>query len=154
MNTSHDIAARAMQDFFLLNVPLTRAAELSFVSYDGKTLVCEAPLAPNINDKGTAFGGSTFVLCVAAAWGMSKIKSQELGLEGELVVAKSEIEYLRPLSETLRAEVVSPNDEAMRDFKQCFETRGRASFVLESVINNHEGKPAVRFKGKYALLKK
>lgn len=154
MNTQHDIAARAIQDFFLLNVPLARAAEISVRSYDGQTLIFEAPLEPNINDKGTAFGGSTYVLCVAAAWGMSSIKAKELGLEGELVVAKAEVEYIRPLSETIQAEVQSPSNEQMAHFKQSFETRGKAAFVLESVVNNSEGKPAVRFKGKYALLKR
>jgi len=153
MNAQHDVAARAIQDFFLLNVPLARAAEISVRSYDGQSLVFEAPLEPNLNDKGTAFGGSTYVLCVATGWGMSSIKAQELGLEGELVVAKAEIEYLRPLREAICAEVQSPDSEAMQHFKQSFLSRGKASFELEAVVNNAEGKPCARFKGKYALLK-
>ncbi|WP_197473590.1 YiiD C-terminal domain-containing protein, partial [Oleiphilus sp. HI0066] len=64
MNALHDIAARALQDFFMLNVPLARAAEISVHSYDGNRLVFEAPLDPNTNDKGTAFGGSIYVIAV------------------------------------------------------------------------------------------
>ncbi|KZX80544.1 hypothetical protein A3715_16635 [Oleiphilus sp. HI0009] len=152
MNALHDIAARALQDFFMLNVPLARAAEISVHSYDGNRLVFEAPLDPNTNDKGTAFGGSIYVIAVATAWGMSSIKSQELGLDGELVVAKAEIEYLRPLSETLRAEVLSPDQESLDHFKHSFETRGKAAFELEVLVNNSEGKACARFNGKYALL--
>lgn len=153
-NTHHQIAARALQDFFMLNVPLARAAKISVHSYDGAKLVFQAPLEPNINDKGTAFGGSTYVLCVSTAWGMSSIKAQELGLDGELVVAKAEIEYLRPLSETLIAEVHSPSSEELQHFKDSFERHAKAVFELSAVVNNSEGKACARFKGKYALLKR
>lgn len=152
--SEHEIASRALQDFFMLNVPLARAAQISVHSYDGEKLVFKAPLEPNINDKGTAFGGSMYVLCVSAAWGMSSIKAQELGLDGELVVAKAEIEYLRPLSESLRAEATSPNEESLQHFKDSFERHGKAVFELEVVANNSEGKACGRFKGKYALLKR
>ena len=148
------MASRALQDFFMLNVPLARAAEISVQSYDGQKLVFQAPLEPNINDKGTAFGGSIYVLCVSAAWGMSSIKAQELGLDGELVVAKAEIEYLRPLSESLRAEVCTPEPQALQHFKESFERHGKAVFELDVVANNSENKACARFKGKYALLKR
>lgn len=138
----------------MLNVPLARAAEISVHSYDGDTLVFHAPLEPNINDKGTAFGGSIYVLCVSTAWGMSAIKAKELGLDGELVVAKAEIEYLRPLSENLSAEVSSPSAESLQHFKDSFERHGKAVFELEVVANNSAGKACARFKGKYAMLKR
>ncbi len=151
-HSNHDIASRALQDFFLLNVPLTRAAGLSVKTYDGQRLVLEAPLEPNINDKGTAFGGSTYVLCVAAAWGMSSLKSQELGLEGELVVAKAEIEYLRPLSESIQAEVLAPDQEMLAHFADSYKRHGKARFDLEVVVNNSEGKACAKFMGRYALI--
>jgi len=154
MNTQHNIACRALQDFFMLNVPLARAAEISVHSYDGNALVLQAPLEPNINDKGTAFGGSIYVLCVASGWGMSSIKAKELQLDGELVVAKAEIEYLRPLDEMLSAEVVSPDDVAIAHFKDSFERHGKAQFDLEAVVKNRAGKACARFRGKYALLRK
>jgi thioesterase domain-containing protein len=152
--SQHEIASRALQDFFMLNVPLARAAEISVHSYDGEKLVFQAPLEPNINDKGTAFGGSIYVLCVSTAWGMSSIKAQELGLDGELVVAKAEIEYLRPLNEDLHAEAVSPDEESLQHFKESFERHGKAVFELDVVANNSEGKACACFRGKYALLKR
>jgi thioesterase domain-containing protein len=154
MDAKHQIACRALQDFFLLNVPLTRAADISVHSYDGESLVFEAPLEPNINDKGTAFGGSIYVLCVSTAWGMSSIKAQELGCDGELVVAKANIEYLRPLKEVIRAEVKAPDQEALQHFKDSFDRHGKAQFDLEARVLDSAGKCCARFSGKYALLKR
>lgn len=154
MEAKYQMACRALQDFFLLNVPLTRAAEISVHSYDGESLIFQAPLDPNINDKGTAFGGSIYVLCVSTAWGMSSLKAQELDCEGELVVAKANIEYLRPLKEIIRAEVKAPCEESLQHFKDSFERHGKAQFDLEAKVLDGAGKCCARFTGKYALLKR
>lgn len=147
-------AARGLQDFLLLNVPLARAAKLSVESYDGHSLVLSAPLEENINDKGTAFGGSLYNVCVSAAWGMSCLKTNELGCDGDLVVAKAEIEYLRPLRETLRAQAQAPSDEALKLFQETFLRRGKASFEVSVVVKDSHNKACATFRGKYALLKK
>ena len=47
-----------------LDIPLLDAMQLSFVRFDDLTLTMEAPLAPNINNKGTAFGGSIARICL------------------------------------------------------------------------------------------
>ena len=41
-------------------VPLIAHMGIDVVSWDGATVVVEAPLEPNINTHGTAFGGSLY----------------------------------------------------------------------------------------------
>ena len=43
-------------------IPLTKAMEVTLESYDGSQLVVTAPLEPNYNHLGTAFGGSLSAL--------------------------------------------------------------------------------------------
>lgn len=147
-------AARGLQDFLLLSVPLARAAKLSVESYDGQKLILSAPLDENINDKGTAFGGSLYNVCVSAAWGISSLKAEELGCRGELVVAKAEIEYLRPLRETLRAQAEAPSEEVLQHFQESFLRHGKASFEISVRVKDSQGRDCARFLGKYALLAK
>ena len=47
------------------DIPLLNAMHLALVDYDDLTLTMEAPLAPNINNKGTAFGGSIASICLS-----------------------------------------------------------------------------------------
>lgn len=148
-----EASASALQAFLLEYVPLARAAQIRVDAYDGSCLKVSAPLDANINDKGTAFGGSLYNLCVIAGWGMTCLLSQELGLDGDLVVAKGEIDYLRPLRGDLAAQVYRPEALALQHFHDYFLRKGRASLMHEIEVLDESGQPCVRFKGKYAIVK-
>ena len=60
---------RALESFVLENIPLTRAMALSVHCRGPDRLQLKAPLAANVNDKGTGFGGSQVALATLAAWG-------------------------------------------------------------------------------------
>ena len=152
MAKQHHKTAASLEAFLRSEVPLARAAQICVESYDGVTLTATAPLGPNINDKGTAFGGSLYNLCVTAAWGMTSLKCGELDLEGDIVVAKAEIEYLSPLREDLVAVVHAPTEEELTHFVSNFRRRSRAAMSHQVTISDKAGVPIVRFKGKYALV--
>jgi hypothetical protein len=46
------------------DIPLLNAMHLALINYDDLVLTMEAPLAPNINNKGTAVGGSIASICL------------------------------------------------------------------------------------------
>lgn len=152
MPKSHHTTAESLESFLRAEVPLARAAQICVEAYDGTTLRARAPLGPNINDKGTAFGGSLYNLCVTAGWGMTSLKCGEHGLQGDIVVAKAEIEYLNPLNEDLIAIVNSPNAEELSLFLANFRRRGKAAMTHQVTISSSDGIPCVRFKGKYAIV--
>ncbi len=150
MNKSN--GKQLLQDYVNQHVPLVVAAGIQVDRFDEQGLVLSAPLEKNFNDKGTAFGGSLYNLCVVSGWGMSWLLSQELGLDGDIVVAKGEIEYLRPLRGRLEATVMRPDQAALEYFKASYARRGKA--VLHQTVNipDEQGKPCVSFVGKYALV--
>src|SRR5690606_24608867 len=55
----------------LLAMPPARAMQLRITAGHADRLRLEAPLAANVNDKGTAFGGSLVSLMTLAAWGLA-----------------------------------------------------------------------------------
>ena len=144
--------AEELDEFLRTHLPLARAAGVKVERYTGETLVASAPLDKNINDKGTAFGGSLYNICVIAAWGMTHLKSQELGLKGDIVVAKGEINYLRPLTTNLVATSISPGPELIKRAKDGFATRGKAIFTIKVEILDQDNQACVEFEGKYAVL--
>ena len=48
-------------------IPLTKLMELKIRNYNNSELVTTAPLHININDKGTAFGGSLATMTIISA---------------------------------------------------------------------------------------
>lgn len=54
------------------------------------------PLAPNINDKRTAFAGSIFSLAVLSGYEIALERSNQLNLSGNLFLLSSHITYHQP----------------------------------------------------------
>jgi thioesterase domain-containing protein len=79
------------------DIPLLDAMQLSFVGYRDLELKMEAPLAPNINNKGTAFGGSIASICLFGGWAVSTLAFTDHGIRNtEIVVFRSEMVFEHP----------------------------------------------------------
>lgn len=59
-----------VNDYLGRFVPITRAMGVRFRSFDDAGVVISAPLAPNINDKGIAFGGTLASLLFLSGWAL------------------------------------------------------------------------------------
>tara|TARA_R110002049_G_scaffold219134_1_gene390865 strand:- start:312 stop:788 length:477 start_codon:yes stop_codon:yes gene_type:complete len=147
-----DRLAKDLDAFLKEHLPLARAAGVQIDSYDGETLQVSAPLELNINDKKTAFGGSLYNLCVIAAWGMTDLKAKELGFTGDIVVAKGEINYLRPLRSRLVARAFAPDETMLEKAIHSYQTRDKAVFFIAVQMLDEQQQVCVEFQGKYAIL--
>lgn len=76
--------------------------QLAVPRYTGDTLEMTAPLAPNINDKGCAFGGSMASLLTLVGWGLIELGLEAEGLDCDIYVGDSQIRYLMPVWGDLR----------------------------------------------------
>ena len=147
-----DELAKDLDGFLKEPLPLARAAGVDIDHYDGNCLQVSAPLALNINDKLTAFGGSLYNLCVIAAWGMTDLKAKELNFTGDIVVAKGEITYLRPLRSRLVAKAFSPDKTMIEKAIHSYQMKGKAVFTISAQILDEQKQVCVEFQGKYAVL--
>jgi thioesterase domain-containing protein len=130
-------------------IPISREMGISVIAYDGKQLRLAAPLAPNINHKCTAFGGSLYSLAVLCGWGMVHLKLAEAGLHKHIVIQQANIRYLLPVAHDMQAEC-NLDDASLQRFLVTLNKHGRARLSLDVVIK-HNDQAAVEFSGRYVV---
>ena len=135
--------ARAAEQFFHENIPLTRAMAVRVVAADAHQFAIEAPVAPNRNHLETAFGGSINAIATLAAYGALWLELRAVA--ARVVIAESSIRFLQPLSETMMARCVR-NPEALETFKRELRERGKARIRL-SVVVEENGATGAEFRG-------
>lgn len=141
--------AEKLQHTLQTEIPLTSDMGIRVASYDGKLLQLTAPLAPNINHKCTAFGGSLYALAVSCGWGMVYLKLEEAGMHRHIVIQEADIKYLLPVDAELQAKC-RLDEAAWLKFMHTLIKHGKARIKLDVVIV-HQGKPAVEFAGSYVV---
>lgn len=130
-------------------IPLTAAMQIDSVDFDGQTLSLHAPLAPNLNDKGTGFAGSTSGLATLSGWCIITLWLRVRGIEADVMIARSEVEYLAPLTEDLQTSVSLPEPEVLASFEAGLKQRGRARLPLSVLLGNPKS-PVLKLTGDYA----
>lgn len=144
--------AEALTEFLHSGIPLTRALALQVVeNADGRVRIT-APLAPNLNPHGTAFGGSLAALGIVGGWAVIHQGLLDAGLDVDLVVKKSELEYLRPAPAELSIESSLPQD-AWPEVLARLRGGHRARISITSRIYS-AGSEAMRAHGVYVALPK
>ncbi len=133
-------------------IPLTQAMGIRVERYTGRELTILAPLANNFNHLGTAFGGSLYIAAVLSSWGLLYLRLREAGVEGNIVIRRGGVEYLRPVSGDIVATGTMPPDAEFHDFLDTYARTGRAKMVIHAEVAG-DGGPAVRFEGTFALVK-
>lgn len=99
---ANDSAAAALQAEILGHMPLADAMDIRVSRYTGDEIEMTAPLAPNVNDKGCAFGGSMASLLTLAGWGLIALNLRARGLDCDIYVGYSTVRYHEPVWHELR----------------------------------------------------
>jgi len=106
-------------------------------SADDSAVVLRAPLAPNANYKGTAFGGSLYSVAVLTGWAWVTRYLAARGLAADAVIQESTVRFLVPVQGELRASVAAPSDAQIDKFRKMLQRagRGRIRLRVEIVYN-------------------
>ena len=147
-----DQVGHLLDEFFARHLPITQYLNMRSYEYTGASFSLAIDLAPSINDKLTAFGGSLFCVSVMNCWGMVYLQGRQRGINPNMVVSHAEIDYLAPVDdEVIIATCHQPDDANWDDFFASFNHRGKARAKVSSTIVCN-GKDAVRFNGQYAII--
>ena len=130
----HAALAAQLQEHILAHIPLARAMQLQVARYDGAELEIRAPLAPNINDKGCAFGGSMASLMTLAGWGLVELALRARGIACDIYVGDSQLRYREPLWGELRALARFDGEVALDAFLENLSGRGKARIGVACAI--------------------
>ena len=132
-------------------IPLTKFMDLKITKYDEKELITIAPLNKNINDKGTAFGGSLATMTIISSWSICWLISKELGFDSNnIVVIKNENSYKKPVTKDIICHTTKPTIEQLNILKEKLEKKKSASIKIYSKIIE-DGEICVEFEGYYVI---
>ncbi len=128
---------------------LARHIGIVVESADDAGVVLCAPLAPNANFKGSAFGGSLFAVAVLTGWAWVTRYLASEGLGADAVIQESTIRYLVPVEGALRATLHAPPAGQIEKFRKMLQRAGRGRIRLKVEIH-HEHMLATEFEGVFA----
>lgn len=132
-------------------IPLTKFMDLKITKYDEKELITIAPLNKNINDKGTAFGGSLATLTIISGWSICWLISKELEINSEnIVVIKNEHSYRKPVTKELICHTKRPTKDEIENLKNKLLLKKSASIKISSQIIE-DSEVCVDFTGYYVI---
>ncbi|HMB57137.1 MAG TPA: YiiD C-terminal domain-containing protein [Arenimonas sp.] len=133
-------------------MPPAAAMRIRAERFDGDLLALHAPLTANLNDKGCAFGGSLASVMTLAGWGLLTLKLKRAGLDAEVYVADSQVRYLAPLYDDLRAEATLSDGGDWDAALHCFRSRGRARLALGALVRSADGRLVASLQARFAIM--
>lgn len=116
------------------DIPLGGAMDLSVTRLDDEGVELMLPLEPNINDKGTAFGGALASAMILAGWALARLMIRRAGLSAELVIGRCETRFLTPVTGPFRACCRWPSAGEIDRFVIKIERSGRSGMTLHPEI--------------------
>lgn len=123
-----------LEQYIRRHIPLSRAMAVSVVAAGSDAVALQAPLAPNINHRQTAFGGSEAALAILASWALLHVRLQADGIADHLVIQRNSMEYRRPVLGEFSARAVLAHPERWQQFLTMLASKGRARVTVSTVL--------------------
>jgi thioesterase domain-containing protein len=122
--------AAELERYLHERIPLSRAMGVTVEHVGAGEARLRAPLAPNVNHEGTAFGGSIASLAVLAGWAWLRARLDGAEPMPRLVVQRQEVDYLAAATAELVATCTAPAAEDWERFTKLLARRARARLEL------------------------
>ena len=143
---------RAVERYLHQHIPLTAHMEVGVHLIDAAGVRLTAPLAPNINHRQTAFGGSAAALATLACWTLIHLRLVELPLQSSIVVRRSTMDYEAPIDTDFAAFCPSPDTAAWTQFTEELTRRGKGRIDLAAEVLCREVR-AASFAGQFVAIR-
>ena len=132
-------------------IPMTKLMQLHVKSMDEKELITTAPLEPNINDKGTAFGGSSNSMTIISGWSACLLIAESLGFDKTMIaIIKNQSSFRAPITKDLICHTYLPTKEQIEKIKEKLLSKGSTSIKIKAEIIENE-RVCLDFEGVYVI---
>lgn len=119
-----------LQDYLYRHIPLSAAMQVEVRTAEPGLVELHAPLAPNVNHRGTAFGGSIATLATLAGWSLLRVRLDGMAPLPHLVIRQSTMDFLAPIPGAFSARTRFPDLADWPAFLERLGTRGKARLDL------------------------
>lgn len=130
-------------------IPLTKSLGLSIVSLDAHGARIRAPLAPNLNHLGGAFGGSLSTMMILSGYILLYYRLLKNNHHAHVILSREESEYLLPVKSDIEVLAKTPSSEDWRKFEEAFLRKGSARIAILSEIRADSGALFATFRGEF-----
>lgn len=129
-------------------IPLSKSLGLKIISIDECGARISAPLAPNLNHLGGAFGGSLATMMILSGYIWLYHQLLKNNHHAHVILFKEESEYLLPVKTDIEVLALPPSQADWKKFEESYLRKGTGRLVLHSEIRLPEG-PAANFRGEF-----
>lgn len=142
----------ALQQYLYEHIPLSKAMQVTAVYVSRELVVLSAPLAPNINHREIAFGGSASALAVLSAWSLLHVRLHAEHAACRVVIQRNTMEYQSPIQGEFAARSSMSHPEQWPSFLRLLSRKGKARVAVTAVVE-YLGRSAAVFHGEFVALK-
>lgn len=139
-----------LQALWSEHIPLARAMQVEIRRLDDAGLQLAAPLEPNRNHVGTAFGGSLQGLATLAGWGVTLVTAHGPGAP-RVVIRACQMRFLAPVAGELVASAGWPDAATAAAFRTRLAVEQRARLLVAVEIGVPGQGAAARFSGEFVV---
>ncbi|HEY9146911.1 MAG TPA: YiiD C-terminal domain-containing protein [Thiobacillus sp.] len=140
-----------LEQYLHQHIPLSEAMQVSVMDVQPEGIVLGAPLLPNLNHRGTVFGGSASAVAILAAWSLLHVRLLGEDISSRLVIQHNTMRYEHPINGAFTARSFIPEPQAWAAFTRTLRRRGRARIGVECVLN-YAGQKAGHLDGTFVAL--
>lgn len=132
-------------------IPITHAMQFKVEAFDKTQVSIQAKLAPNINHKSTAFGGSINSLMTVCGWAMMYCLIKPVDTGAHIVIQKSSIQYYQPIHQDFTATCQLEENGIKEKFIQTYQRYNKARLSLK--VECKDTCTSASFEGHYVAFK-
>jgi thioesterase domain-containing protein len=118
----------SLQAYLMAHIAPAHALGLTIVEVEPLTIA--APLAANLNDKGTAFAGSLYSAAALAGWALLTRWCSAESIDAEVALHESSARFLAPARAPFRATARTPGPADLGKLKRMLARAGRGRIEL------------------------
>ena len=119
-----------LQNYIRSNIPVTDYMNFHVEDLHSYSIKLSAPIKPNDNHYGTAFGGSLATLGILAGWSILHFRAEEEELKCVIVIQESSMKYIRPARTDFEAVCDTLNEKLWNEFKSGLLAKGKARISM------------------------
>lgn len=127
--------AKDLEALLKQEIPIAQAMGIKNFHLTNDRMSFQLPLSPNINHKGTLFGGSLYSACALGCYALFLYELRNANVHtNNIVISEGGIQYMAPVSEDAKVVATWKTPEERDQFFQVLKLKRKARVQMQGEI--------------------